>query len=66
MLKTNAKSTGTRPMTHYLENPQAVANLFDEIAYAKCKLKPNTPKQFMKMLSIFIYFLEFSQFLFIN
>ena len=26
----------TRPMTHYVESPQEVARLFDNIAYSKC------------------------------
>lgn len=28
---------GVRPMTHYVESRQAVAELFDNIAYSKCK-----------------------------
>lgn len=27
----------TRPMTFYVESPEAVRNLFDDIAYSKCK-----------------------------
>lgn len=26
----------SRPMTYYIENPSGIANLFDNIAYAKC------------------------------
>lgn len=31
----------TRPMTFYVEEPDAIANVFDTIAYAKCKLTIN-------------------------
>lgn len=29
----------TRPMTHYVESPKDLTNLFDSIAYSKCKYK---------------------------
>lgn len=28
----------TRPMTHYIESPKAVSDVFDNVAYAKCEL----------------------------
>lgn len=31
-------SRSIRPMTSYVESPTEVANLFDSIAYSKCKL----------------------------
>lgn len=30
-------SNKSRPMTYYTENPSAIKELFDQIAYAKCK-----------------------------
>lgn len=35
MFQADAKPT-TRPMTYYVESPEAIAHLFDNIAYAKC------------------------------
>jgi aminopeptidase N len=35
-LETDASET-IRPMTHYVEEPQLVKDLFDDIAYSKCK-----------------------------
>lgn len=37
-LESDALET-TRPMTHYVEDPIAIRNLFDDIAYDKCKYK---------------------------
>lgn len=31
-------SNRTRPMTYYTDNPEGIANLFDNIAYSKCKI----------------------------
>ena len=28
-----------RSMTHYVESPEEIGNLFDQIAYSKCKFK---------------------------
>jgi aminopeptidase N len=28
-----------RPMTHYVEHPSQLRNLFDDIAYSKCMFK---------------------------
>lgn len=35
-LESDALET-TRPMTHYVEEPIAIRNLFDDVAYDKCK-----------------------------
>lgn len=37
VLRIDAQST-TRAMTTYAESPNGVSGLFDQIAYAKCKL----------------------------
>lgn len=38
VLQSDASPT-VRPMTYYVESPQAISGLFSNIAYAKCKWK---------------------------
>lgn len=40
-----------RPMTHDAQDPQAVSNLFDSIAYAKCMFFP----QIVSFLTMIYY-----------